>query len=452
MSEPASPAPADAPPAATLKRGISPLLLLLFIVGDMVGGGIYALVGKVAGVTGGAAWSAFLVALLLAMFTAFAYAELVTKYPRAGGAAYYVHRAFRRPFFSFMVAFAVVMSGITSASALAIAFGGDYMAAFVDVPAVPVALLFILVVAWINHYGITESVTINAVFTLIELGGLLLIVAIGVAAVVGGTADPSRAVEFKEGVSIPLAILAGAGLSFYALIGFEDSVNVAEETQDPSRSFPRALFGGIMIAGVVYLLVAALASMVVPTAQLVESSGPLLEVVRQGPLNVPPRLFSLIALFALSNSALVNAIMASRLIYGMSQEGVMPSLFAQVHAKRRTPTSAILFTTLIAACLIATGDVADLARTTVLLLLTAFIIVNVSVLVLRKDAVEHEHFRTPTICPVLGAVICAGLLTQQAADVWARAGVLLALGALLYGVNLLIKQRLDRGGELRPRD
>lgn len=429
--------------SSALKRGISRNLLLLFIVGDMVGGGIYALVGKVAGVTGGAIWTAFLLALVLALFTAFAYAELVTKYPRAGGAAFYVHRAFRSQFFSFMVAFAVVMSGITSASALSIAFGGKYMDAFVELPTIPVAILFILVVAWINHHGITESVTVNAVFTLIELFGLLLIVAIGVAAVIGGTGDPSRAMQFQEGASIPLAILAGAGLSFYALIGFEDSVNVAEETQDPSRSFPLALFGGIAIAGVIYLLVTVLASIVVPTEVLVESSGPLLEVVKAGPLNVPPKLFAVIALFALSNGALINAIMASRLVYGMSKEGVMPSIFAGVHSGRQTPTVAILFTTLIAVCLIATGDVAALAKTTVLLLLTAFIIVNVAVLVLRRETVEHDHFRTPVVFPILGAIVCAGLLTQQAADVWLRSGALLALGAVLYGVNVLVKKRLD---------
>ncbi len=434
--------PCPATPSA-LKRGISPLLLLLFVVGDMVGGGIYALVGKVAAVTGGAIWSAFLLALLLAMFTAFAYAELVTKYPRAGGAAYYVHRAFRWPFLSFMVAFAVVMSGITSASALAIAFGGDYLAAFADLPTIPVAIVFILIVAGINHFGITESVTINAIFTLIELAGLLLIVVIGVAAIMGGTGEPSRALQFKDGVEIPLAILAGAGLSFYALIGFEDAVNVAEETQDPSRSFPKALFGGIVIAGAIYLVVTVLASMVVPTAQLVESSGPLLEVVKAGPLNVSPKLFAVIALFALSNGALINAIMASRLVYGMSQEGVVPAIFSRVHSRRKTPTAAILFTTLIAVCLIATGDVGNLARTTVLLLLTAFIIVNVSVLVLRKDVVEHDHFRSPAVFPILGVLVCAGLLTQQAAEVWWRAAALLALGAFLYGVNVLVKRRLD---------
>lgn len=444
MSEGEQSAEQAAAPPQELKRGISPILLLLFIVGDMVGGGIYALVGKVAGVTGGAVWSAFLLALTLALFTAFAYAELVTKYPKAGGAAYYVHRAFQSPFFSFMVTFAVLMSGITSASALAIAFAGDYMAAFIELPTIPIALLFILLVTVINHYGISESVKVNALCTLIELGGLLLIVAIGVVAVADGSGDPSRVLQFKGEIAIPWAVLAGAGLAFYALVGFEDSVNVAEETQDPSRSFPPALLGGILIAGMIYVLVTIAASIVVPTAQLEASSGPLLEVVKQGPIRVSPKLFAVIALFALANSALVNAIMASRIVYGMSKAGVMPAIFSRVHAKRHTPTVAIIFTTLIAVGLIITGDVADLARTTVLLLLSAFIIVNVSVLVLRRDTVEHKHFRTPVIFPIIGVLVCAGLLTQQAADVWYRAGLLLGLGALLYGVNLLAKRYLDR--------
>ena len=121
----------------------------------------------------------------------------------------------------------------------------------------------------------------------------------------------------------------------------------------------------------------------------------------------------------------------------------MPSILSRVHAQRQTPTIAIVFTTLIAVCLIATGDVGNLARTTVLLLLLAFIVVNISVLVLRREAVEHQHFRAPVIFPLLGTVVCVGLLTQQAAEVWWRAGALLALGAILYGVNVLAKRRLD---------
>ena len=161
-----------------LARRVGPLLLLLFIVGDILGGGIYALAGEVGAETGGAIWTGFLAAFILAFLTAFAYAELVSKYPRAAGAALYVNKAFRQPFFTFMIAFAVMASGITSASTLARAFGSDALSEFVDVKILPVAIVFLIVVALINMRGIAESVKLNAVLTLIEVGGLLLIVVI----------------------------------------------------------------------------------------------------------------------------------------------------------------------------------------------------------------------------------------------------------------------------------
>ena len=325
---------AAAIPAASedggLRRAITPGLLLFFIVGDILGGGIYALIGEVAGETGGAIWAGFALALVMAAFTAGSYAELVSKYPRAGGAGLYTHRAFGRPFVSFLVAFAVVVSGITSASALARGFGGDYLSAFVDIPVVLTAIALIALVAAVNLRGIDESVKINVGFTLVEVGGLVLIVVIAAVALGQGDAEPARAFEFKAGSSVLAASLAGSALAFYALIGFEDSVNVAEETRDPSRAYPRALFGGLAIAGALYLLVTIGASMVVPTGDLVGSSGALLEVVDQGPLGIPEKLFAAIGLLALSNGALINMIMASRLLYGMAQEGVMPRPFAKV--------------------------------------------------------------------------------------------------------------------------
>src|SRR5215218_2040526 len=384
------------PESGGLKRAITPRLLLFFIVGDILGGGIYALVGKVAGETGGAIWAAFALALVMAAFTAGSYAELVGKYPSAGGAGLYVHRAFGRPFLSFIVAFAVVVSGITSASALSRAFGGDYLSAFVDVPVVLTALALLGLIAAVNLRGIEESVKLNVGFTLVEMSGLVLIVIIAAVALAGGDAEPSRAFEFKEGSSVLGATLAGAALAFYALIGFEDSVNVAEETQNPARAYPKALYGGLAIAGTLYLLVTIGASMVVPTGDLVGSSGPLLEVVEQGPLGIPEKLFSAIGLLALSNGALINMIMASRLLYGMAQEGVVPRPLGIV-SSRQTPWVAILFTTAIAAVLIVTGDLEKLADTTVALLVVVFTIVNATVLVLRRDSVDHDHFQIPSI-------------------------------------------------------
>lgn len=447
---PGIPAPAD-PRAATgegdglLNRAISRKMLLVFIVGDILGGGIYALVGEVGGRIGGAIWVAFAVALLLAALTAASYVELTTKYPRAGGAGVYVNRAFKIPFVSFVVAFAVMASGVTSAATLARAFGGDYLSVFVEVEVLVGAIALLLAIMVVNAVGIKESVRLNLGFTAVEVGGLLLITVIGLGVLFDGGGDTGRAFEFDiEGnESVVAAILAGTALSFYALIGFEDSANVAEEVQDPRRSYPLAIFAGLAVAGFIYMLVTIVASMVVPTDQLADSSGPLLEV-NQGPLAVNDKIFSAIGLLALSNGALINLIMASRLLYGMSQEGVMPRPLDYVHPTRRTPLVAIGFVTALAIALAATGDLSDLADTTVLLLLGVFIIVNISVLVLRRDVVDHDHFRTPTALPILGAIAAAVVMTQPTGEVYARAGILLAIGVVLSIPSVLAARREGR--------
>jgi amino acid transporter len=421
-----------------LKRAIGQRVLLIFVVGDILGAGIYALVGEVGAEVGGAIWTAFLSALVLAVFTAFAYAELVTKYPQAAGAAMYTHRAFGVPLLTFVVAFAVMSSGIASASTLSRAFAGDYLSEFVDLPLVLAAIAFIVIVAAINLRGIAESVAVNVVLTTIEVIGLLIIIAIGVAALGEGSGDFSRNFEFKEGESVVFVLIGGTALAFYAMIGFEDSVNVAEEAESPSRSYPRALFGGIAIAGVLYLLVTMTASLVVPTGQLADSDAPLLEVVEQGPLGISTKLFAFIALMAVANSALINMIMASRIVYGMADQGHVSGVFARVLPERRTPFVAIAFTTLLAIVLISTGDLETLADTTVLLLLFVFTVVNVAVLALRRSTVDHDHFRSPAVFPVLGALVSVALIVDTATEdlaVFGRAALLIGAGVVLWALN-----------------
>jgi len=425
-----------------LRRVITTPMLVIFVLGDILGAGIYALVGEVAGEVGGAIWTAFLVALTLAFFTAFAYAELVTKYPDAAGAALYVNKALRKPFVTFLVAFTVAASGITSASTAAIAFGGDYLGVFIELPVLGVAIAFIIVLALINYRGINESIKVNLGLTAIEIAGLLIIVGIGIAALVTGTGEPSCAMEFNPDTSAALAILGGASLAFFALIGFEDSVNVAEETTNPRRAYPRALFGGLALASVIYLFVAFTATMVVPTQQLADSDGPLLEVVRAGPVAIPPRVFSVFALVAVTNTALINMIMASRLLYGMAKQNIVPSALGRVSG-RKTPVVAIVFTTLVAFGLVATGELDTLADTTVLLLLVVFSLVNICALLLRHDDVGHHYFHAPVIFPVLGALTSLLLLTQQEAAIWLRAGILLVVGIVLWGVNRVVSGPLE---------
>lgn len=415
-----------------LSRRITGPLLYLFILGDVLGAGVYALMGELAGDVGGALWAPMLAALLLALLTAGSYAELVTKYPRAGGAAVFAERAFRRPLVSFLVGFCMLAAGVTSAAGLAIAFAGDYLATFIDVPAVPAAMVFLVLVAALNSRGISESVKSNVVMTVIELSGLLIVVVAVAVMVGGGRGEMSRVVEFPEGSTPALAVLSGAIVAYYSFVGFETSANVAEEIRDPSRVYPRALFSALITAGVVYAMVGVASAIALPADELSRSSGPLLAVVAATGFGVPDRVFSAIALVAVANGALLTMIMASRLAYGMAETGLLPGILTRVLPGRRTPWVAITATTVVAVLLTLIGDLSTLAETVVLLLLFVFFSTNVAVLVLRRDRVPHGHFRVWTAVPVLGVLSCVLLLSQQSGRVWLFAAALLALGVVLY--------------------
>jgi APA family basic amino acid/polyamine antiporter len=434
----------------SLQRVMGPWLLLLFIVGDILGTGIYALTGQVAKQVGGVVWLPFLVAFVVAVMTAFSYLELVTKYPKAAGAALYTHKAFGIHFVTFIVAFAVMCSGITSASTASRAFAANMSSAFgLDLAGVGITLIglaFMAVVAIINFRGVGESVKANVVLTCVELSGLLIIIVIGLWAIGAGEGDVSRITEFKitADTSAFWAVIGATTLAFFAMVGFEDSVNMAEECKNPSGIFPKVLLTGLLITGLIYVLVSISSITLVAPEQLGEGETPLLKVVQAGAPNFPLWIFGFITMFAVANSALINMLMASRLVYGMSREHVLPPALGKVHVSRRTPYVAIGFTTLLAFALITfVGEVPALGGTTALLLLCVFTVVNVAVLVLRKDAVEHEHFRTPTILPVLGALACAffaGPWTGRDPVQYWIAGILLAIGIALWFVTVAINR------------
>jgi len=415
-----------------LRRAISGPMLFAFILGDVLGAGIYALMGVLSESAGGMLWAPLVVALLLALLTAGSYAELVTKYPRAGGAAVFAERAFRSPLLSFLVGFSMLAAGVVSAAGLAIAFSGDYLATFIDVPVIPAAMVFLVLIGLLNARGIRESMGTNLVMTAIELAGLVIVIVVVAMFVGGGGGDLGRATELPEGVGVAGAVLGGAIVAYYSFVGFETSANVIEEVRQPSRVYPRALFGALVTAGIVYVLVGIASAAALPSSDLQESTGPLLAVVEATGVSVPSWLFSLIALIAVANGALLTMIMASRLAFGMAEQGLLPAPLGRVLPRRRTPWVAIASTTVVAMLLTLIGDLATLAETVVLLLLLVFISANVSVLVLRRQRVEHEHFRVWTFVPVLGVISCVVLLTQQRPIVWLFAAILLAVGVILW--------------------
>ncbi|MDD7960813.1 APC family permease [Microbacterium thalli] len=434
----------DTPAPSRLRRGIGGPLLFAFILGDVLGAGVYALMGVLSERVGGMLWAPLLAALVLAMLTAGSYAELVTKYPRAGGAAVFAERAFKNKLVSFLVGFSMLAAGVVSAAGLSIAFAGQYLQTFVEVPVVPVAIVFLAVLAALNARGIRESMGANFVMTAIEVSGLVIVVVVVGFLLAGGGGDVSRVMEVPEGTGVASAVLAGAIIAYYSFVGFETSANMIEEVKEPSKMYPRALFAALGAAGVVYVLVGLASSIALPPEELSSSSGPLLAVVEASGVAVPSWLFSLIALIAVANGALLTMIMASRLTYGMAEQGLLPKALSRVLPRRRTPWVAILATTLVAMLLTLVGDLALLAETVVLLLLFVFLSANVSVLVLRRDRVEHDHFRVWTFVPVLGIASCVLLLSQQTLRVWIFGAILLAIGVVLYFVARWARQRGER--------
>ena len=439
----------DAEPG--LVRRIGPALLLLFIVGDILGTGVYALTGKVAKEVGGAVWLPFLCAFVVAMLTAFSYLELVTKYPKAGGAAVYTHKAFGIHFFTFLIAFTVMCSGLTSASSASKAFAGNLstVVGWGDAGGVvlAVALVFMTVIALVNFRGVGESVKLNVVLTIVELSGLLIIIGIGAFAIAAGKGDTSSLthIEIPAGETAFGAVTAATALAFFAMVGFEDSVNMAEETKDPVKIFPKMMLTGLTVTVIIYVLVAISAISLVPAAELGEGEAPLLKVVQAGAPAFPLWIFAFITMFAVANSALINMLMASRLLYGMAHEEVLPRPLGKVHRTRHTPWVAIVFTTLLAFGLIFFADLAALGGTTSLLLLVVFTVVNIAVLVLRKDKVAHRHFRSPTVISVLGALLCAFLaspLSGRAAKDYQVGGVLLIVGVALWALTWFVNRAI----------
>jgi amino acid transporter len=387
--------------------------------------------------------------------TAFSYLELVTKYPRAAGAALYTHKAFGIHFVTFIVAFAVMCSGITSASTASRAFAANLSHAFgLDLAGgigiTVIGLAFMALVAAVNFRGVAESVKANVVLTCVELTGLLIVIFIGLWAIALGQGDVSRVTTFDTGDrSVFWSVTAATTLAFFAMVGFEDSVNMAEECRNPVRHFPKVLLAGLLITGLIYVLVSISAITLVPAEQLGEGETPLLKVVQAGAPNFPIAIFGFITMFAVANSALINMLMASRLVYGMSREGVLPRPLGHVHPTRRTPYVAIAFTTLLAFGLITfVGGVPALGGTTALLLLCVFTVVNVAVLVLRRDPVGHAHFRTPTFVAILGALACAflaGPWTGRDPVQYRIAGILLAIGVALWVVTILVNRATGVG-------
>lgn len=428
--------PADGP---KLHRSIGPTQLALYGLGSMLGAGIYGLVGQAAGQVGNAVWLAFLVALVVALLTALSYASIISRHPRAAGAAYVTQRAYRFPLLSFVVGVAVVCSGLTSVATQSRVLAANLAQLFgwQSIPVEFIAVGFLLLMAGVVFRGIRESMWVNVLCTLIEAAGLLIVIAVGVS--YWGSVNYLEVPTGLGQDSFFLLVLNGAVLTFFAFLGFEDTINVAEECRDPESTIPIGLIAAMTAAAILYVAVAITAVSVVPYQELATAPSPLTAVVSKAAPAFPAFVFTLITIFAVANTALVNYVTASRLVYGMSRQGLLPAPLGKVHAKTKTPHLAILLLFAILIPLALYGTIGNLAAATVLLLLIVFCVVNSALVVLKRRPGEKPGlFEVPIWVPALGALVCAALIAVRVSTGdWrapAIAGVMIAATLALYFV------------------
>ncbi len=403
----------------TLRRSLSLPLLVLFGLGTTIGAGIYVLLGEVVGRAGVFAAVAFLVASVLAGISGFSFAELSARFPRSAGEALYVRHGLNSRTLALVVGLMVVFAGSVSSAAIVHGFAG-YAREVVDLPRDPIVVAAIIALGAVTVWGIRESVSLAAILTAFEIAGLVLVIGAGAWAV--STHGPVVQTEtFSSLGAAGLGIGSAAVLAFYAFIGFEDLVNVAEEVRDVEHAMPRAILWTLAATLVLYVAVALVAVAVAPIDGLRASEAPLAYVFvmasgRSGAVIVA------IGLFAVVNGALIQMIMASRVLYGLSALGWLPGPFGRIYPRTRTPVVATVFVVGVMTVLALWLPLVRLAELTSIATLIIFTLVNLALWRLKRQAVPADaatarpRFTVPIWVPVLGSIVSAGFVVY---GVWA---------------------------------
>lgn len=421
-----------------LKPVLGPVQLTFYSVGVIVGAGVYSVIGTAAGLAQQSLWLSFAVAAGAAVLTALSYAEMATAWPQAGAEYVYTRHAWPGAgWLSFGVGAVILIGGAATATTVAVAFGG-YLREFVDVPVTWSALALLVACTAFNVWGMRESSFANMLFTAIEVAGLLLVIAAGLAREGAAAAPPPAA---------PPAVMAAAALLFFVYLGFEEVANLVEEVRKPARDLPIALFVSMAVTTVLYVLVALAVVHMAAPAELAKSEAPLAIAVQ----SVWPSAglwLSAIALFATANTVLITLIATSRLAFSMARDGEIHGVFAGVLPRRQTPAVAALLALVMAAALLPVGSVKVLAELSSFAALLAFFAVNLALIVLRYRAPHHARpFRVPgaigrlPVLPVLALAAILLLLLHFEPAIYLAGLIAAALSALAYGVRQWSRRR-----------
>jgi len=399
-----------------LKRSITLPMLIFYGLGNIFGAGIYVLIGEIAGIAGIYLPLSFLVACIVVFFTAITYAELSARFPHSAGVAVYINAGFKSPALSTIVGLTIALSGLLSAATLLDGFY-SYLSFFIHTPEIVITLTAVIMISGVAMWGISQSITITAVLTLIETFGLFMVIYVGFGDI---SWDSKTFNTFVPPMSFTLinAVILGAFLAFYAFIGFEDMVNIAEEVKDPSHTMPKAILITLAIATFVYIIVALVSISVLSVEELSHSNAPLAKVYETATHSKATTL-SLIAMFAVINGALVQIIMASRIFYGMSTQGWIPSFLSSVHPNTHTPINATILAGSIVFILSTSFPIVTLAQSSSFLIFIIFTLVNIALIRIKRNDPHPYGIRTyPMAIPFSAIILNLTLLGFQFSSIF----------------------------------
>lgn len=414
----------------SLKRSLGLLEVTAYGVGLILGAGIYALIGQAAVLAGNGIWVSFIVAALIAALTALSYAELSSSFSENSSEHFYISKAFNSKFLAFMTGWLIVVMGLLSAATIAVGFG-QYAQALTGISAPLIAVALILVLSFINFWGIEESAKLNVAFTIIEVGGLLLVIALGLPHI--GNVSFMTGFEWN-------GVLQATALIFFAYVGFEGIVKLGEETKKPHEVLPKALIWSLIITTIIYIVLSVTILGAIPLDQLQHDATPLLTLVEQK--TGLGWLMGLVAWLAISNGVLIMLVVTSRIMYGMARHHALPSFLGEVHEKRQTPHYAVLVTGIISAAFVLLGGIEFLANAANFATFLVFALVNACVIKLRlSDQHWDPPYRSPIrvgkvpVLAVLGFLSSLAIMIVLPLDVWLIGTGFLVLGIMVYFVS-----------------
>jgi APA family basic amino acid/polyamine antiporter len=427
-----------------LKRKVSLFALTMYGVGNILGAGIYALIGEVVGITGNMSWLSFILAAVTGALTGLSYAELSAMYPKSAAEFVYTEEAFKIRIVSFLLGWIIIFSGLFSATTVTFGFAG-YLASLIGIPSniliIPIAITLIIILSVINYIGIKTSTFTNIIFTLIEAAGLIFIIIIGIPKF--GSVDYF---QLPIGSSF-FAIFSSIALIFFAYIGFEDIANIAEEVKNPAKNLPRAIIYSLIISTILYGLTAISVVSLVPYSTIAASQEPLsvVAVAAVGPIG--GFIISFIALFATANTVLIMLIVTSRMMYGMARDKALPESLSKISKTHKTPTISVIVTMILVIGMLFFGDIDIVAQATVFGVLVNFILVNISLIALRKNKPNIErsfklkpNIKFVPIIALLGAIVCIGLLFTFNWVTLLINGIIIIVGLIVF---FLLKSKIE---------